>query len=115
MSVQTTECPNCGAAIDFRGGQTATCPYCHSHLTQANSAVKAASASGDDADLQLDWPGVDVGEILEFIVEGNKLDAIKSLRKQTGLDLQDAQTLVEALERGEAPDLKPYLAKNKQR
>ena len=52
---------------------------------------------------------------MEFIVEGNQLEAIKSLRRQTGLNLQDAQTLVDALERGEAPDLKPYLARNKPR
>ena len=111
MSVQTTECPNCGASIDFGSNQATTCPYCHSHLTMGNSPSPASGASASDPDLQLNWPGVDVGEILEFIVEGNKPDAIKSLRRQTGLNLQDAQTLVDALERGEAPDLKPYLPK----
>ena len=38
-------------------------------------------------------------EIVAFVREGRKIDAIKALRERTGLGLKEAKDLIDALER----------------
>ena len=107
MPVENLQCPNCGAPIDFAGGTTTTCSFCSSRLTLTNSGVTAASALNDLVNGTVNLPGVDVERIRELVQQGKKIDAIKLVREQTDLSLKDAKEAVDALERGETPELSP--------
>ncbi len=110
MAINAMECPNCGAPIDFGDAKTATCPFCSSHLTLTDSGVNVASTLSDLANASPSLPGVDVDRIRQLVSAGKKIDAIKLVREQTDLGLKEAKDAVDAIERGEAPDLTPRAA-----
>ncbi len=107
MPVEEMQCPNCGAPIDFGGSNTATCSFCNSHLTLTSSGVQAASALNDLVASSANPPGVDADRIRQLVEQGQKIEAIKLVRQQTDLGLQEAKAAVEAIERGESPTLTP--------
>lgn len=107
MPVEDMQCPNCGAPIDFKGGTMATCSFCNSRLTLTNGGVQAASTLNELLANPLNVPGVDVDHIRQLAEQGKKIEAIKLVRQQTDLGLQEAKTAVEALERGESPTFTP--------
>jgi ribosomal protein L7/L12 len=110
MAISDMNCPNCGAPVDFAGGTRATCSFCKSQLYLGSDGVKAESALNDLLEQQPIAPGVDVDHIRQLVQDGKKIDAIKFVREQTGLGLKEAKDAVEAIERGESPDLKPVAA-----
>ncbi len=75
-------------------------------LKEAQSAIDkiALTANLAPSDLpassEIDWE-----PIKELLASGNKLEAIKVLRQQADLSLKAAKDAVEAVERGEQPDL----------
>ena len=103
MPVNDTNCPNCGAPIDFGRETTARCTFCNSRLTLTSGEVKADSELLSLLDQTSAPPGVDVDAVQELLLQGKKIDAIKLVREQTGLGLKEAKDFVEALERGDRP------------
>ncbi len=110
MAITDMQCPNCGAPIDFAGSDHATCPFCRSQLHLTNDGVKAASTLNDLLENQPVAPGVDVERVRQLVSDGQKIEAIKLVRQQTNLGLKEAKDAVEAIERGETPDLTPRAA-----
>ncbi len=49
--------------------------------------------------------GLDLAPIQDQLLQGNKLNAIKLYREQTGVGLREAKDAVEAIERGELPTI----------
>jgi ribosomal protein L7/L12 len=105
MEINDMECPNCGAPVNFAGGSRATCSFCKSQLYLTDEGVKAASVLNDLLENQPVTRGVDVELIRQLVHEGKKIDAIKLVREQTDLGLKEAKDVVEAIERGEMPEL----------
>jgi ribosomal protein L7/L12 len=110
MAINDMDCPNCGAPVNFAGGSHATCSFCRSQLYLSSDGVKAESALNDLLENQPGARGVDVDHIRQLVQDGKKIDAIKFVREQTGLGLKEAKDAVEAIERGESPDLRPVAA-----
>jgi ribosomal protein L7/L12 len=71
----SASCPKCGAAI----------------FTEDTSDARGAASAGTEADL------------VSLVRQGQKLEAIKRYRAQTGVGLAEAKAVVEAIERGEKP------------
>ena len=73
-------------------------------LKEAKDAVEAIER-GESVELKLQTAstvqlvsGVDPNQITELLRQGNKIDAIKLVREQTGLGLQEAKNVVDAIE-----------------
>jgi ribosomal protein L7/L12 len=107
MAINDMNCPNCGAPVHFGDSARATCTFCKSQLYLGADGIKAASALNDLLEQPPLLPGVDVDRIRQLVQDGKKIEAIKLVREQTGLGLKEAKDAVEALERGESPDLQP--------
>jgi len=107
MAINDMDCPNCGAPVDFAGRTRATCSFCRSQLYLADDGVKASSALNDLLENQPVTRGVDSDRLQQLVREGKKIEAIKLVRAQTGLGLKEAKDAVEAIERGELPELTP--------
>jgi len=107
MAINDMNCPNCGATVEFAGGTRATCSFCRSQLYLSDEGVKAASVLNDLLENQPVTRSVDSDRIYQLVREGKKIDAIKLVREQTDLGLKEAKDAVEAIERGEMPELKP--------
>ena len=107
MAINDMDCPNCGAPVDFAGRTRATCSFCRSQLYLADDGVKASSALNDLLENQPVTRGVDSDRLQQLVREGKKIEAIKLVRAQTGLGLKEAKDAVEAIERGERPELTP--------
>jgi ribosomal protein L7/L12 len=107
MPVTDTNCPNCGAPIDFGGAATARCSFCNSRLTLTSGEVKAESELLSLLEQTSVPPGVDVDRVQQLLLEGKKIEAIKLVREQSDLGLKEAKDFVEALERGEQPEQPP--------
>ncbi|MFN8598082.1 MAG: ribosomal protein L7/L12 [Anaerolineae bacterium] len=75
-------------------------------LKEARTAIEKIALEANIA--QPDVPDsfeVDWEPIKELLARGNKLEAIKVLRQQTDLGLKEAKDAVEAVERGEQPEI----------
>jgi ribosomal protein L7/L12/streptogramin lyase len=107
---QSLNCPNCSAPLDVKesGVTTIRCPYCNTlvivleelrvnspGITPLQAAISSASQ-------------VNIPERVEFIKlmagAGNKMGAIKALRDTFVVSLQQADEMVEAMQRGEKVD-----------
>ncbi|MBN1534605.1 MAG: hypothetical protein JXA20_18170 [Spirochaetes bacterium] len=97
------KCPNCGAPIDFAGGTDAICSFCRSKLQLSDDDINTGVLK-DQPERQ--WLAEDADRIRQLMREGTKIDAIKLLRARTGLGLREAKAAVEAIERGETPDVR---------
>ena len=105
MAVNDLQCPNCGAQVDFAGKTQATCSFCQSKLFLEDDGVKVHSALSDLLEGKPVSSGFDVAQVQQLVRDGKKIDAIKLVRAQTGLGLKEAKDAVEAIERGETPEL----------
>jgi ribosomal protein L7/L12 len=105
MAINDMACPNCGAPVNFAGGSRAACSFCRSQLYLGSDGVKAESVLNDLLENPPVARGSDVDHIRQLVQDGKKIDAIKFVREQTGLGLKEAKDAVEAIERGESPDL----------
>ncbi len=105
MTVNDLQCPNCGAPIDFAGSTQAICSFCQSKLYFTPEGVKTESVLNDVLKGKPATAGIDLSGILEQLRAGKKIEAIKLYREQTGLGLKEAKDAVEAIERGETPEL----------
>jgi ribosomal protein L7/L12 len=110
MAINDRDCPNCGAPVDFAGSTRATCSFCRSQLYLTDAGVKASSALNDLLENQPVTRGVDSDRLKQLVREGNKIEAIKLVREQTGLGLKEAKDAVDAIERGELLELAPRVA-----
>lgn len=107
MAVNAMDCPNCGAPVHFGTAARATCSFCRSQLYLTDDGVKAESALNDLLENQPIARGIEVDHLRQLVADGKKIEAIKLVREQTGLGLKEAKDAVEAIERGESPDLRP--------
>ncbi len=110
MTIADMDCPNCGAPVDFGGGTRATCSFCKSQLYMTDDGIQAASALNDLLAQPPIMSGVDVDQVRQLLQAGHKIDAVKLVREQTGLGLKEAKDVVEAIERGETPELRAVAA-----
>lgn len=91
------KCPFCAELIQ---DEAIKCRYCGSMLTAG--ATPLASVASDGAWLQ---------DVRNLLLQGQKIEAIKRVRLQTGSGLKDAKDFVEALERGQNPAVPPAAVK----
>jgi hypothetical protein len=103
MPVKEMECPNCGAPVNFGDGTRAQCSFCSSELYLSDEGVKVSSVLNDLLENPPLPHGVDIDAVRQLVSEGQKIEAIKLVREQTGLGLKEAKDAVEAIERGESP------------
>jgi hypothetical protein len=106
MAITDRNCPNCGAPVEFAAGARATCSFCRSQLYLTGGEVKAESALNDLLENQPIARGVDADRVRQLVQDGKKIEAIKWVREQADLGLKEAKDAVEAIERGETPDLR---------
>jgi len=99
--IKVFKCPSCGASLSYEGGPETTtlCQFCNStvvipaELRPPPETAPAATPPRFSPD--------QLAEVKSFLLQGNKLEAIKALRVATGIGLKEAKEAVEALERGE--------------
>ena len=110
MAITDLNCPNCGASVDFAGSTRATCSFCRSQLYLTDDGVETSSVLHDLVENQPATRSVDSDRIQPLVREGKEIEAIQLVREQTDLSLKEARDAVEAIERGEMPELTPRTA-----
>ncbi len=122
MTVREMECPNCGATVDFGSGMQATCSFCRSILSLADGTIKSASALNDLLDsspvrrdeftaasaappaasfTSAHW--TDFNDVADLARRGHKVEAIQLYRERTGVGVNEARYVVEAMALHETP------------
>ncbi len=99
-------CPTCGAPLTYDGGEETTiiCPFCrnsvivpeelhHKHPPQADQQADVNEDSEADEILLL--------QIIDLLVQNQKIEAIKLLRQNSSLGLKEAKDAVEEIESGQ--------------
>lgn len=107
MSLNTLDCPRCGAPLDppVPAGKTMECPYCK------NTVVIPEALRSQEPTHQKPQPTpVDLAKVTNLLRSGKKLDAIRLLRETTFLSLKEAVDAVDSLERGEPVEIFTYKA-----
>ncbi len=110
--LQTFQCPNCHASLDYLAQSravTVRCDFCNSTVivpeTLRVGAGNAAELSNDlAAGAMLDpmTQAARLGEIVQMVRSGHKLEAIKMFRETFHVGLKEAKEIVEQMERNEA-------------
>jgi len=97
MAIESLTCPKCGAPLQIdKNATTTVCSYCNSALRLSKDVFDQTSvALAEDTDDSQIY----IVEIKRLLQEGNKIEAIKLYREQTGVGLAEAKRIVEALER----------------
>jgi ribosomal protein L7/L12 len=115
MEAYSLDCPNCGAPLGVRPGDTAVvCAHCGSdiRIRSDRSAIPFFHTSGQHQPMAgiaqpQQEPVVAIEAVRRELDAGRKIVAVKLVREQTGLGLKEALEYVEALERGETPPALP--------
>lgn len=114
---QDFNCPNCGAPLDYTGGNDVTlrCPFCNtSVIVPPELRTKpAASAPTFDPDQfnqlagmeQLTGQADKLRELGQLVRENKKIEAIKLYREIFGVGLKEAKDAVDAMAAGQAVQL----------
>ena len=102
---ETFDCPSCGAALDYDGGEQTTlrCLYCNTSVIvpEALRTPKPAAFSAASLDLgALTGQAAQRKEIAQLARSGEKIEAIKRYRALTKVGLKEAKDAVEALTEG---------------
>lgn len=100
------KCPNCTAPIEFETGDALAvrCPYC-GMSTPIPEALRKQSQARNAVGLSDDA----VARIVALIASGNSADAIALIRRSTGIDLESARRLHDAMKNGDAAALSTLL------
>jgi ribosomal protein L7/L12 len=110
MAINDMDCPNCGAPVQFGDGTRAACSFCKSQVYLSSDGVKAESQLNDLLAQPPVARGVDFDHVRQLVNDGKKVDAVKYVREQTDLSLSEAKAAVEAIARGETPNLPQHAA-----
>ena len=108
---QTFHCPNCGAPLDFPGGDQSTvrCPFCNSSVIippELRDKPLAETVLGA-ADALHHLPGLakTMREVVQLTHTGQKVEAIQLLHEHFSIGVAEAKQIVEQIERGEVVQL----------
>jgi hypothetical protein len=95
---RTFHCPACGAPLRLEGSRTVVdCAYCKNSIILPES-IRGVEAEKPDLDEHIQ---VFVGDLLLLLANDRKIQAIKVVKKSTGLSLIEAKAAVEALEKND--------------
>ena len=105
---KTFSCPACGGPLNYAGGLTMLCPYCHNTIIVPEE-LRGGSPSANKATSgrQID-PDTILQEIRTLLKAGQKIPAIKVFRQATSASLKEAKVTVEAIEAGVPVDLSRF-------
>jgi DNA-directed RNA polymerase subunit RPC12/RpoP len=99
---QVFQCPNCGASLDYEGGDelTVRCPYCDSSVIVPEE-LRESEAAWDPSILGLSPDRIaELRELGRLVRVNEKIQAIKLYREIFGVGLQEAKDAVERLSEG---------------
>ena len=111
---QSLDCPNCSAPLDLEGDGSATlrCPYCNTsviipeelRVSKPSHRSTAAKINTFDAPSEINLDER-LKSIREKALAGDKIEAIRLLRRTYVIGLSKAKDRIEAMQRGEEVDL----------
>ena len=107
--IQTFECPNCHASLDYEPRSqavTVRCDFCNSTVIVPETLRSGGSGglSGNVPSPSLQDPisqAAQLGEIVKLVRSGRKIDAIKLFRETFHVGLKEAKDIVDQMERNE--------------
>ena len=110
---QTFECPNCHAALNYDPSSravTVRCDFCNSTVI-----VPETLRTGGSSSFSTDMPNSPIldpmmqttrlGEVVQLVRSGRKIEAIKLFRETFHVGLKEAKDIVEQMERNETVQL----------
>lgn len=122
MTVHDRECPNCGAAVDFGSSTQATCSFCRSALSLFHGTIKSHSELNDLLEgtpvrrneftptsaapqplSSTDSQWADFSDVADLARRGRAVEAVQLYRGRTGVGVNEARYIVEALALQETP------------
>ena len=103
-------CPMCAAALVYQdGGATIYCPNCTNTVIVPASARQSAdpfaAVGAPEMPPLPDW----LDEVRARLSSDGKIMAIKLCRERAGLGLKEAKDAVDAIERGDTPEVAPFI------